>query len=131
MALAGKMGVPLRDQAKAEHQIMVSDLIRSCGPLPAILPSSRHRPRASTDGSLTKNLNKTGVRLWTAPPFSQHREIGGRHPLDSLADAADRLARPDQRRRAVARVMRRRRKPDPANGAFELQHHGRQLRRGV
>ena len=28
---------------------------------------SRHRPRASTDGSRTRNLNKIGVRLWTCP----------------------------------------------------------------
>lgn len=26
---------------------------------------SRHRPRASTDGSRTRNVNETGVRLWT------------------------------------------------------------------
>jgi hypothetical protein len=30
-----------------------------------ILPRSRHLPFASTEGSLTKNLNKTAVRLWT------------------------------------------------------------------
>ena len=30
-----------------------------------ILPRSLHRPVASTDGSLRKNLNKTRVRLWT------------------------------------------------------------------
>jgi len=29
------------------------------------LPRSRHRPRASTEGSVTENSNKTGVRLWT------------------------------------------------------------------
>jgi thrombospondin type 3 repeat protein len=29
------------------------------------LPRSRHLPLASTEGSLTRNLNKTGVRLWT------------------------------------------------------------------
>ena len=28
-------------------------------------PRSRHRPRASADGSLWQNANKTGVRLWT------------------------------------------------------------------
>ena len=28
-------------------------------------PRSRHRPRASADGSLTQHANKTGVRLWT------------------------------------------------------------------
>jgi hypothetical protein len=27
-------------------------------------PHSRHLPVASTEGNLTKNLNKTGVRLW-------------------------------------------------------------------
>ena len=35
------------------------------------LPRSRHLPLASTDGSLTRNLNKTRVRLWagwTAQP---------------------------------------------------------------
>ena len=32
-----------------------------------ILPRSLHLPRASTDGSrIKRNLNKTGVRLWTA-----------------------------------------------------------------
>ena len=30
-----------------------------------ILPRSRHRPVASTDGSITKNFNEIGVRLWT------------------------------------------------------------------
>ena len=29
------------------------------------LPRSRHRPVAVTEGSLTKNLNRIGVRLWT------------------------------------------------------------------
>jgi hypothetical protein len=33
-------------------------------PLP-ILPRSFHLPRASSEGSRTTNLNKTGVRLWT------------------------------------------------------------------
>ena len=33
--------------------------------LRGILPRSRHLPLASTEGSLTRNLNKTGVRLWT------------------------------------------------------------------
>jgi hypothetical protein len=28
------------------------------------LARSFHRPVAMVDGSLTKNLNKTGVRLW-------------------------------------------------------------------
>jgi hypothetical protein len=30
------------------------------------LPRYRHRPVAVTEGNVTKNLNKTGVRLWTA-----------------------------------------------------------------
>ena len=30
-----------------------------------ILPHSLHLPPAVLEGSLTKNLNKTGVRLWT------------------------------------------------------------------
>jgi hypothetical protein len=30
-----------------------------------ILPRSLHLPVASTDGSFTKNFNKTGVQLWT------------------------------------------------------------------
>jgi hypothetical protein len=30
-----------------------------------ILPRSRHLPVASTDGSLTENLNEIGVRVWT------------------------------------------------------------------
>ena len=29
-----------------------------------ILPRSLHRPLASTDGSRTENVDKTGVRLW-------------------------------------------------------------------
>ena len=32
----------------------------------AILPRSLHRPLASTEGGATENINKTGVRLWTA-----------------------------------------------------------------
>ena len=32
-----------------------------------ILPRSRHLPLASTDGSPTRNVNKTGVRLWSVP----------------------------------------------------------------
>ena len=34
-------------------------------PLRPILPRSRHLPVAITDGSLTENFNKNGVRLWT------------------------------------------------------------------
>jgi hypothetical protein len=39
-----------------------------------IITLSRHRPVAVVDGSLIKNLNKTGVRLWTAPALDQHSE---------------------------------------------------------
>jgi hypothetical protein len=28
------------------------------------------------DGSATKNLNKTGVRLWTDPSFNQNGDVG-------------------------------------------------------
>jgi hypothetical protein len=34
----------------------------------AILPRSRHRPRASTEGSSIRKVNKTGVRFWTDSP---------------------------------------------------------------
>ena len=40
-----------------------------------ILPRSRHLPRASTEGSSTRNLNKTGVRLWTDSSLDQNREV--------------------------------------------------------
>ena len=33
--------------------------------VPFILPRCRHLPVSSTGRSLTSNLNKTGVRLWT------------------------------------------------------------------
>lgn len=45
---------------------MVADLIRSYGQRRVILPRSRHLPFASTEGSSTRNFNKTGVRLWSA-----------------------------------------------------------------
>jgi hypothetical protein len=42
-----------------------------------ILPRSRHRPVPVTEGSLTKNLNKTGVRFWTdIPPTTVHTKAG-------------------------------------------------------
>ena len=34
-----------------------------------ILPRSRHRPVAVTEGSRNRKVNKTGVRLWTGCPF--------------------------------------------------------------
>ena len=66
---------------------MVSDLIRSYGHVRPILPRSRHLPRASTEGSRTENLNKNGVRLWTASSLDEHREIGGGHALDPLTSS--------------------------------------------
>ena len=47
------------------NKIMVSDLIRSCRHLRAILPRSRHLPRASTEGRARENYNEIGVRFWT------------------------------------------------------------------
>ena len=44
---------------------MVSDLIGSCAHLRAILPRSRHLPRASTEGRATENVNEIGVRFCT------------------------------------------------------------------
>ena len=38
-----------------------------------ILPRRRHLPLASTEGSLTENLNKTAVRLWTSPRLQCQR----------------------------------------------------------
>jgi hypothetical protein len=35
-------------------------------PRKSILPRSRHRPVASTEGRATEKINKTRVRLWTA-----------------------------------------------------------------
>jgi hypothetical protein len=40
------------------------------------LPRSRHLPVAVVDGSLIKNVNKTGVRLWT--DYSRSRVDDGR-----------------------------------------------------
>ena len=36
-------------------------------------PRRRHLPLASTERSLTENLNKTGVRLWTSPRLQCQR----------------------------------------------------------
>ncbi len=40
--------------------------------LNVILPRSRHLPVAVTEGSPTENLNKTGMRLWTETPRTDH-----------------------------------------------------------
>jgi hypothetical protein len=40
-----------------------------------ILPRSLQRPVAVVEGNLTKNFNKTGVRLWTAPALDKHRKL--------------------------------------------------------
>jgi hypothetical protein len=93
-------------------------------------PPSTSRGPQPRDGSVTKNLNKTGVRLCTAPSPDEHHEIGGGHALDPFADPADRLARTNQRRRAVDRPVQRRPELPSSNGAFELERHGGQLRGG-
>ena len=41
-----------------------------CVELRGILPRSLHLPLASTDGSSTRNFNKTGVRLWTESSYA-------------------------------------------------------------
>jgi hypothetical protein len=43
-----------------------------------ILPRSRHLPLAVTDGSLTENVNKTGVRFWTDVFLAPVRLSSGR-----------------------------------------------------
>jgi hypothetical protein len=45
-------------------------LIRRGGPTAydLVLPLSRHRPVAVTEGSLTRKVNEIGVRLWTGCP---------------------------------------------------------------
>jgi hypothetical protein len=42
------------------------------------LPRSLHRPVAVVDGSLTKNTNRIGVRLWTDRSFDKDGEIRAR-----------------------------------------------------
>jgi hypothetical protein len=66
-----------------------------------ILPRSRQRPRAVVEGSLTKNGNKTGVRLWTAPSFDQDCEIGRRDALNPIANQSNGTAGSNQRRGAI------------------------------
>jgi hypothetical protein len=44
---------------------------------------SRHRPLAVVDGSVTKNLNKTGVRLWTESNLDSIKESGECDPGDA------------------------------------------------
>jgi hypothetical protein len=56
-------------QAAAAAEFDLPPVTRTFRSFP-ILPRSRQRPVASTDGSVTENLNKTGVRLWTAPPLA-------------------------------------------------------------
>ena len=48
------------------------------------LPRSLHLPVASTEGSVTQNLNRIGVRLWTDPSFDQDGETRGKHEATSL-----------------------------------------------
>ena len=67
-----------------------------------ILPRSLHRPVAVVEGSLTKNLNKIGVRLWTVSSLDEYCEVGDSDPLDALAHLADGPTGSDERRRAIA-----------------------------
>jgi hypothetical protein len=53
-----------------------------------ILSRSRHRPVIVTDGSLTENVNKTGVRLWTGCSLDRHSEVRSRDALDTIAHGA-------------------------------------------
>ena len=53
---------------KIEHLDHAVRSLMSCGqPHLPILPRSRHRRVAVTEGSLRENVNKNGVRLWTDP----------------------------------------------------------------
>jgi hypothetical protein len=45
---------------------------------------------AVVDGNRTKNFNKTGVRLWTAPALDQDGEDGCGDPFDSIAHRPNR-----------------------------------------
>ena len=47
-----------------------------------ILPRSLHRPVAVVEGSLTKNLNKTGVRLGTDRLLDENCEVRRGDPLE-------------------------------------------------
>ena len=71
-----------------------------------MLPRSRHLPNGSTDGSLTENLNKIGVRLWTGCSFDEHREIERRDALDPFPQRLDGPARTNERRGAVSARLR-------------------------
>ena len=52
-----------------------------------ILPRSRHRPVALTEGRLREKVNEIGVRLWTDRSFDEDREVGGRDTFDPIAHA--------------------------------------------
>ena len=85
---------------------------------------SRHRPLAVTEGSLTKNLNKIGVRVWTESSFDQHGEIRHGDALDAITHRADRRTGPDQRRGAIGAA-----EPHPAAiGMFQFDEQRRALR---
>jgi hypothetical protein len=66
-----------------------------------ILPRSLHLPVAVTEGSLTRNPNRIGARLWTDRPFDEHGEVRCRDTLDAIADGTDGLTRSDQRRGSI------------------------------
>ena len=72
-------GTTARIVASVQHgeTLKPSDAIEAAEPtLPSFprrddnLPRSRHRPVAVTEGNRTRNLNRSGVRLWTdcSPP---------------------------------------------------------------
>ena len=94
-----------------------------------ILPRSRHRPVAVTEGSRTRNLNKTGVRLWSDCPLDEHREVRRGDALDAIADRANRGARSDQRGRTVGAPPRCR--AQTSCHAFDLEDHCRDMRRAL
>ena len=63
-------GATLIVRSKCEHYTAAesvtgdASLLSSCQLLRPILPRSPHLPLTPTEGSLTRNFNKTGVRLW-------------------------------------------------------------------
>ena len=86
-----------------------------------ILPRSRHRPVAATEGSLTRKVNKTGVRLWSDCPLDEHREVRRGHLLDAIADRSNRSARSDPQGPSV------RAPPGPVAGQASISRIGKTI----
>jgi len=64
--LVGPSRVPAAiDMGRYARPEDTPDQARRPDSLHLVLPRSRLRPRASTEGSCTRKLNKTGVRPWT------------------------------------------------------------------